>query len=68
MTSELDELRERIAKLPESDRYLLAEMILTDIRTQSDAQRLEYQQAMLEDYNAMLAEETKKRGKKRAAG
>ena len=67
MTSELDELRERIAKLPESDRYLLAEMILTDIRTQSDAQRLEYQQAMLEDYNAMLAEETKKRGKKRAA-
>ena len=67
MTSELDELWERIAKLPESDRYLLAEMILTDIRTQSDAQRLEYQQAMLEDYNAMLAEETKKRGKKRAA-
>jgi len=75
MTSELDKLRTRISKLNDSDRYLLAEMILTDIRIQQEAQRQEYQQALLADIEMIRAQEAAQRkalktrsGRTRAAG
>lgn len=61
MASELDELRARISKLRDSDRYLLAEMILSDIRTQSEARRLESQKEMLADVEMIRAQEAAQR-------
>ena len=57
MNAELDELRARIAKLRESDRYLLAELILTDIRVESEKHRKANQAAQLADYEELRAEE-----------
>ena len=75
MTTELDALRVCVAKLPDSDRYLLAEMILTDIRAQRETRRQESQQAMSADVEMIRAEEAAQRivlksrsGRSRAAG
>ncbi len=75
MLSEFEELRASIAKLPDSDRYLLAEMILNDIRAQREARRQESQQAMSADVGMIRTEEAAQRnalksrsGRTRAAG
>ncbi len=75
MLSEFEELRASIAKLPDSDRYLLAEMILNDIRAQREARRQESQQAMSADVGMIRTEEASQRnalksrtGRTRAAG
>jgi len=57
MKSQLDELRERIAKLPESDRYLLIELMLSDIRTHREKVRREQEEAFKADIELIRAEE-----------
>ncbi len=68
MNGELDELRERITKLRESDRYLLIELILVDIRTQREEDRIKHFEAMESDIEAIRAQEVAQRKKKRPAG
>lgn len=64
MSTELDELRACIAKLRTADRYLLAELILTDIRLEAIEQRETSRASQKAEYDRIRSEEAAaKKGK-----